>query len=64
MVTHNVRTFPRPHLTNLPGGFDAYARDVIARKRLKDIQRNLHRLRDKGSPLRKGERALARPRAA
>lgn len=48
LATRLVVPYPRPHLTGLPGGMAAHASEVIAKGRLKDIQRNLRRLREMG----------------
>ncbi|WP_323013398.1 GNAT family N-acetyltransferase [Devosia sp.] len=43
-----VIPYPRPHLTGRLADLEAHAGQVIAKSRLKDIQRNLRRLRDMG----------------
>jgi CelD/BcsL family acetyltransferase involved in cellulose biosynthesis len=64
LATRTVVSYPRPHLADFHGGFDAYANDVIAKSRLKDIQRNLRRLRGMGEVAfeRATEPALVRER--
>lgn len=48
LTSRLVVPYPRPHLTGHLADLDAHAGQVIARNRLKDIQRNLRRLRDMG----------------
>jgi CelD/BcsL family acetyltransferase involved in cellulose biosynthesis len=43
-----VAPYPSVHLTRLPDGFEAHKAEIIARRRLKDIERNLRRLQDMG----------------
>ena len=44
-----VNSYQRPRLTRLPGGLDQHLASVLPKGRLKDLQRNLRRLRELGS---------------
>ncbi len=44
-----LNLYRRPHLTRLEGGIDCHLEHVLPKRRLKDIQRNLRRLRELGS---------------
>ncbi len=48
LTTRLVVPYPRPYFTGQLAGLDAHATQAIAKSRLKDIQRNLRRLRDMG----------------
>jgi CelD/BcsL family acetyltransferase involved in cellulose biosynthesis len=48
LATRMVAPYARPDLTREPGGFSAHEAEVIGKSRLKDIQRNLRRLRGMG----------------
>jgi|GEM_PF-1003271 len=41
--------YRRPHLTRLESGIDSHIQQVLPKRRLKDIQRNMRRLRELGS---------------
>jgi CelD/BcsL family acetyltransferase involved in cellulose biosynthesis len=44
-----VNSYQRPRLTRLPGGLDQHLASVLSKSRLKDLQRNLRRLRELGT---------------
>lgn len=43
-----LSSYPRPRLRRLPGGFEVHANTVLAKGRLKELQRTLRRLREAG----------------
>lgn len=45
----STRSYERPVLARLPGGFQAHVEAIIGKKRAKDIQRNLRRLGELGA---------------
>ena len=44
-----VNSYQRPRLTRLPGGLNHHLASVLSKSRLKDLQRNLRRLRELGT---------------